>query len=268
MKKSLIVLALAGLSLPALAEETSPHTLTANVGLYSQYVFRGLAQTNEDPAIQGGLDYSHASGLYVGAWGSNVSWLSDANAYSGGGSLELDIYGGYRGALGPVSYDVGYLYYWYPGDVAAGFAEADTKEVYAALGWKWFTAKYSYSLGDTFGVREADGTYYLDLAVNVPIGETGLTLGAHYGMQKYSGTDPALPAGVDNDDRYSYDDWKLSVTYDLGKLGSKLTGTTLGFAYTDTQDADPLGYGSTAEGGSFPKNIADSQYVFWVSRAF
>jgi len=57
-------LASAGLSASALAAEAaSPHTLTANVGLYSQYVFRGLTQTNEDPAIQGGFDYAHSSGF-------------------------------------------------------------------------------------------------------------------------------------------------------------------------------------------------------------
>ena len=108
-------------------EPASPHTFTGNVGVYSQYVFRGLAQTNGDPAIQGGLDYAHSSGFYLGVWGSNVSWLREnlsvgpapvaiAGTYAQGGSLELDLYAGYKGGIGSsdFTYDVGVLKYWYP----------------------------------------------------------------------------------------------------------------------------------------------------------
>src|SRR5450759_2863878 len=62
------------------AAPASPHTFTGNVGLVSQYIFRGLTQTNGDPAIQGGADYSHASGFYAGTWLSNISWFTDQNA--------------------------------------------------------------------------------------------------------------------------------------------------------------------------------------------
>jgi uncharacterized protein (TIGR02001 family) len=265
---SLLLLATLGSPAATLAAEESPHTFTANVGLYSQYIFRGLAQTDEEPAIQGGFDYSHASGLYIGTWASNVSWLRDNGSYNSGGSAEVDIYGGYRTSLGPVGIDVGYLKYWYPGGQTAGFIDADTDELYAAASWKWFTVKYSHSLGDTFGVRDADGTYYLDFAASMPVGETGLTLGAHYGIQKYSGRDAALPVGMDNDDAYSYDDWKISAAYDLGKLGAKLAGTTVGIAYTDTTSASKFGYGSVAEGGVYPSNIADSQVTVWVQKVF
>src|SRR5680860_222068 len=74
------------------AAADSPHSISANVGLYSQYIFRGVAQTNTDPALQGGFDYSHASGFYAGTWLSNVSWLTDVAAYSSS-SLEWDVYG-------------------------------------------------------------------------------------------------------------------------------------------------------------------------------
>lgn len=271
MKKLIHALVLTGVvSAPAMATaaETSPHTFTGNVGLYSQYVFRGLAQTDEEPAIQGGLDYAHASGFYAGVWGSNVSWLRDNGSYKSGGSAEIDLYGGYRTSFGDVGVDVGYLKYWYPGSTTVGFIDAGTDELYAAASWKWFTVKYSHSLGDTFGVRNADGTYYLDFSATVPVGETGLTLGAHYGIQKYDGRDSALPAGMDNDDAYSYNDWKISAAYDLGKLGSKLAGTTLGVMYTDTSSASNFGYGSVAEGGVYPSNIADGQVTVWVQKAF
>src|ERR1035437_4409760 len=62
------------------AAPASPHTFTGNVGLVSQYIFRGLTQTNAHPAIQGGADYSHASGFYAGTWLSNISWFTDQNA--------------------------------------------------------------------------------------------------------------------------------------------------------------------------------------------
>jgi uncharacterized protein (TIGR02001 family) len=254
----LLTLPLLILGRPALAEEASPHTLTANVGLYSQYVFRGLTQTDEDPAIQGGFDYSHKSGVYLGTWGSNVSWLTTdygaGDAYEEGGSLELDFYGGFRGSIGDsgFTYDLGVLYYWYPGDESPGFNDANTTEIYGALGWKWFTAKYSYSLSDTFGIEDADGTWYLDISAALPLGETGLTLGAHYGMQEYSIDGDA----VDEDDA-SYNDWKISLTYDLGKATSVLGGTTLGVAYTDT-DAEEDFYG----------DLGDSQFVVWVQKVF
>jgi uncharacterized protein (TIGR02001 family) len=252
MKKLVHSLVLCGLvsgSAVALAED-SPHTITANVGLYSQYVFRGMTQTDENPALQGGIDYAHSSGFYLGMWGSNVSWLTDGGSYDSG-SLEVDFYGGFRGPIGKsdFTYDVGILQYWYPGDVASGWVDADTTEIYGALGWKWLGAKFSYSLSDTFGFEDADGSYYLDLFANVPLGETGLTLGLHYGMQEFDG---------DANEDFSYDDWKVSLAYDMGKASGVLKGTTLGVAYTDN-NADKDDWGDT---------LTDSQFTVWVSRAF
>ena len=86
----------------AVAAQDTGHSITANAGLFSQYVFRGLAQTDEGPALQGGFDYSYASGTatpYAGVWGSNISWLQDSSVYLRS-SLELDFYGGLRGIFG------------------------------------------------------------------------------------------------------------------------------------------------------------------------
>ena len=84
---------------PATAAASAPEpdwTGTGNVGLFSQYVFRGLTQTNQKPAIQGGFDLAHKSGFYVGTWASNINWVSDAvpppNSVSA--SMEWDFYGG------------------------------------------------------------------------------------------------------------------------------------------------------------------------------
>ena len=210
----------------------SPHTFTGNAGLYSQYIFRGLTQTNRDPALQGGLDYSHASGFYVGTWLSNISWLTDtpATGYTSS-SLEWDFYGGYRGTFGAsdFGYDVGLLQYYYPGSVTPGLVKADTLEAYGALSWKWLSAKYSYSITNkTFGVADSRGTWYLDLSANYPLTEK-LSLQAHYGKQKFDGA----VAGVSNDSFASFEDYKLGLSYALPKdftVGAYYTGTNMNAA--------------------------------------
>jgi uncharacterized protein (TIGR02001 family) len=232
MKKlvhALVLTGLVGVPTVAMAAEESPHSLSANVGLYSNYVFRGISQTGGEPAIQGGLDYSHASGFYLGTWGSNVGWLTEFQNYDSG-SMELDIYGGYRNSIGDVSYDVGAIRYMYPGsknstNPLTRLSGAWTSEVYGSLGWKWFTAKYSFYLTNAFGVGAPsdDGSYYLDLSGSLPVGETGLTLGAHWGTFNFKNTSVA-----------DYDDWKISAAYDMGKLSNVMDGVTLGVAYTDT----------------------------------
>src|SRR5262249_56877167 len=103
---------------PAAAPATPPEpdwTLSANVGLFSQYVFRGISQTNEKPAVQGGFDVGHKSGFYVGTWASNISWLSDANP-DVSAPIEWDFYGGSHLAL-PQEFvaPFGILYFCDPG---------------------------------------------------------------------------------------------------------------------------------------------------------
>lgn len=287
----IIVSTLAGASLLAAAAPSfaadSPHSLSANVGLYSQYVFRGLAQTNEEPALQGGFDYAHASGFYLGVWGSNISWLKEnvttsstsvAGSYTSGGSLELDFYGGYKGSVGDFGYDIGLLQYYYPGDVTGTNIKANTLEGYVGGSWKWFSVKYSHALSsDVFGVKDARGTSYLDLSASFPIGDSGLTAGAHYGIQKYTGRDSRNTNSDSNDNLFSYEDWKVSLTYDMGKASKTFDGMTVGVAYTDTSSAHTCGYGawnqsSTANGtscsGVFPKDVADGKATVWVSKTF
>ena len=106
-------------------------TFTGNVGLYSQYVFRGISQTNEKPAVQGGFDLGHKSGFYVGTWASNISWIStdirSPHRRRASSSMEWDFYGGYKGSLpADFGYDLGVLYYWYPGTYPSGFTQRRT----------------------------------------------------------------------------------------------------------------------------------------------
>ena len=250
-KKSLALTLVGILAAPtALAAEQSPHALTGNVGLYSQYIFRGLTQTDRDPALQGGFDYSHSSGFYLGTWASNISWLRDFGAYGSGASLEWDFYGGYKGTFGKsdFGFDVGLLQYYYPGDTNPGFKKADTLDVYVEVSWKWLSAKYSYSLDNkTFGVSDSRGTWYLDISANFPVTEK-LNIQAHWGRQEFKGgTNPCI-GGTNNDACASYDDWKLGLTYALPKdftvgaffSGTDMSGTQKGF-YTPASSNRSIG---------------------------
>ena len=222
---------LAALAIPcvAMAEDAAPASpFTANVSVVSNYLYRGISQTGAKPALQGGFDYAHSSGFYAGVWGSSISWLSDAKIANNAG-LELDTYFGLKNSFATdFTYDVGFLRYNYPGSYLVA-TKADTNEVYGAIGYQWLTAKYSYSLGDTFGTAGAKGTDYIDLSANYPVADTGVTLGAHYGKQKYKGVNAGVGIGA-----LSYDDYKLSVSKDF-------SGYVLGLAYSSTNAAKGAG---------------------------
>ncbi|CAG0974867.1 hypothetical protein BURK1_01423 [Burkholderiales bacterium] len=228
----------------------SDWSATANVGLYSEYLFRGIAQTAGKPALQGGFDVAHSGGFYAGTWGSNISWLEDFGAYSRS-SLEWDFYAGFKQNF-PGSdfyYDVGALYYYYPGTKNPGVLSVDTWEVYGALGWKWASAKFSYSLDDYFGVRptgkKTDGTYYIDLSAAYPVGETGVTLLGHYGYLD-------IRHDASGDAKLSYSDWRLGAAYTIPE--GVLKGLEVG-AYYSGNDAksgpytDLTGYDTSKDRG-------------------
>lgn len=237
MKSKLLSnLMLAACTVPCMAmaadEPASPHMFTANVGLVSDYLYRGISQTNARPAIQGGFDYMHSSGLYAGVWGSSISWLTDSPAVTGSTSsqLELDTYFGFRNTLAnEISYDIGFLRYNYPASYAAtlpaGAAKADTDEIYGVLGYKWVSAKYSYSLGDTFGIASASGSNYFEVNASVPLADTGITFGAHIGKQTYKGTVADSLAAINSTPTYT--DYKIGITKDL-------SGFVVGLAYSST----------------------------------
>ena len=159
MRKTLIAASVTTLlSLPAVsalaADPTPEHTFTGNVGVATEYLYRGIAQTRGKPALQGGFDYSHSSGLYAGVWGSNITWIGDGIAGASAG-LELDVYGGYKGTIsGDLGFDVGVLTYNYPGTgkTAGGTViDQNTTEIYGALSYKWRPLKYSHTTTALFG---------------------------------------------------------------------------------------------------------------------
>src|SRR6185295_5177091 len=172
MRKSVFSAAVAAaLAVPTLVAAQTPAptpAVTGNISLVSDYRFRGISQTFEKPAIQGGFDYAHASGIYLGNWNSNVS----QGAGFPGGNLEMDFYGGWKKAFGDLGLDVGAIYYYYPGTNAGPTipfspfnnrsgvvhnGSVNNKEVYIGGSWKWVSAKWFYSIDDYFSTPDSKG---------------------------------------------------------------------------------------------------------------
>ena len=230
-------LAVAQTAAPAVpaAAPADPGPLTANVSLTSDYRYRGISQSNLQPAIQGGFDYAHSSGFYIGNWNSSISWISDAASASGNSAsapIEMDFYAGYKYEWSKgFTADVGILQYYFPTSGATGFTtNPNTTELYAAQNFTFDSVtgylKFSYAATTLFGFSNSAGSNYTDLTVNYDTGVWGLTLNAHAGYQYVAGT--ASGASVSNNSLFSYTDWKLGVTKDFG------SGLTLGVAYLGT----------------------------------
>jgi len=231
------------------AKPADQYTLTDHVGIYSQYIFRGLTQTDTRPAFQGGFDFAHESGFYLGTWGSNISWLQDSGLCNHGCSLEWDMYGGWKHAFNDDwGMDVGVLYYYYPGSYNPGVTKPNTTELYIAGTWKWVSLKFSDSLGNTFGVPDSKNAWYLDLTGNYPINDQWTIL-AHVGRQEYHGSTNGSSNSVLN-----YTDWKLGASYTIN-------GYTFGAYWTDTNNNESA---YTIAG----KNIGRSTGTAFVQKTF
>ena len=223
MRKSLVCMAVAAaLAVPTLAaaQAAAPSPVAGNLSLVSDYRFRGLTQTFEEPALQGGFDYAHSSGFYVGNWNSSI-----ADTFFGGSPLEMDFYAGYKPTFGDIAADFGILYYYYPGSNP----KIDNTELYAGATWKWLTAKYFHAVSDFFGLDDTKGSNYIDLTANYPFG-AGWGLVGHVGRQK-----------VKNISDADYTDYKLGITKDI-------RGWVLGAAFIDTVAEDAV-YTATCGGG-------------------
>lgn len=248
MKKLVHVLALTGLvTTPALAlaEESSP--LSGNITLTTDYLFRGVSQTTNKPAIQGGFDYAHPSGVYVGTWASSVDWVTTKD----NNSLEIDLYGGYAGNMGDFGYDVGYIRYIYPGNRNGTGPTPDTSEVYVSGSWAFLTLKYSHTISNHFVAwagptgEKTRGSGYLELSAEYDIGD-GWGISGHIGRQR-----------VKNFGDASYTDWNLGVSKDVG-FG------TVALMYSNTNAKDlPYTWGANAD-----KKVADGRVVLSFSKEF
>lgn len=249
MRKTLIALATLstlGAASCAFAADApaSPHTIGYNVGVASEYSYRGISQSDNKPALSGGVDYSHASGLYVGAWASSISWLEDAGVYSSS-KVEVDVYGGFKKEVAPdLTIDVGVLRYQYPGDKIAGMVSPNTTEVYGGVSYKFVGLKYSQSTTNLFGFADSKDSGYLDLYANIDL-PMGIQLNLHAGQQKVKRTSAA-----------DYTDYKVGVTKDFGIVAASL-------AYIKT-----TGNATDAAKGTAFEDWYKGRLVATVSKAF
>lgn len=212
------------------------YTISGNVALTSDYLFRGLTQSWSGPAIQGGADLTTRSGFAAGVWASSVSDKSYPGA-----SLELDLYASYGRPIDEDwSWRIGLYSYLYPnGDLdEAGLRSRsfDTLEANASLSWKWLTLKYSHALTDYFGADveqgyrgDSRGAGYVQLDAAIPLdAQWSLTL--HAGHTRF-GTRLAAPnaAGADDPD---YTDLGATLKYQFHPSWS----ASLGLSHADNGD--------------------------------
>jgi uncharacterized protein (TIGR02001 family) len=292
MRKTLIAAAVAGIfslpsvvmaqttaPAPAAAAPASPHTIAGNLAIVSDYRFRGITQTFEKPAIQGGIDYSHSSGFYLGNWNSNVS----SGAGFPDGNLEMDFYGGYKATFGDFGLDVGAIYYYYPGSEARGLGlRADSgsvtnKEIYIGGTWKFLSAKYFYSVDDYFSLRGVNsagastgkntkGSSYFDFGATYDLGD-GWGINGHVGL-----------LSLENVHNGDYTDWKIGVTKDINgwvfsaayidtNADGKCRGAATYQPYCFTNSNSDNGAGGINFGRD-TRNAGDSTVVVSVSKSF
>lgn len=262
MKLSQISLAalLAVSALPTLAQTAAApepdFTVSGNLGIFSDYRFRGISQTNKKPAIQGGIDLNTKMGFYLGNWNSNV----DSNQYNGA-NIEMDFYGGWKTSWEGFGFDVGVLYYYYPGSSASYSGATPWKinntELYVGGSWGPISLKYSYAVSDFFGVPDTKGAYYLLLSgahdfgngfgVNASVGYQG---GLKTGNQGYS----SCVTEIDGQVSCSITDYKIGGTYTID-------GWVIGLAYVST-NRDLAGYTDPS------KNISNGTALLSVTKSF
>lgn len=241
------------------AEPTSPHSFTFNVGLYSEYMFRGVA-LSDGPALQGGIDYAHSSGFYAGTWWSNIDKnftghdATGATNFSGGNKLETDWYFGYAHTFeNGIGVNVLGNYYYYPDREDSLSAidnngnKQDTFEASIALSYKWLTYTFYYIPTDYYGASkdftrdgtsDTDGATYNELKVNYALPIGGLNLLAKVGYQhtpNLTGSQGDLAIG-------------LSRNFSIPSAGKPIEGFSAGGYYTNTFNVKDEVYYDTSDG--------------------
>jgi len=270
------------------APEASP--ITANVTVVNDYRYRGISQSNFKPAIQGGFDYAHDSGFYVGNWNSSISWISDSYSPTGSNSsfnknntnvsapIEMDFYAGFKKELIGEGFasDLGFLQYYYPTsgipNTNGSTSNPNTSEIYAAQNYTFGPVtgfvKVSYAVSTLFGTANSSGSYYPDFTVNYDTGVWGLALNGHIGYQYVAGNVPTqnltgLPVkSLSNSTAYSYTDWKLGVTKDFGG------GLSGALAYVGTNAATLYGGYAYANPSTPAKNLGKAGGLVSLTKTF
>ena len=283
------------------AEPTSPWTLSSNVSVVSNYYARGVSQSWNMPALQGGADILHANGFYAGAFGSTISERTYV-----GGSTEFDLYGGYNGTIAAVEglgWTVGAIGYFYPGggwDRYKALTDTEgrkgvgvkvrenftTYEGNVGLSYKWISAKASVTLGEWYGAnkntgwtKSSSGSTYVELNALVPLPFWGLNMIGHVGRSDIQGElskDP-LFANANGTDivetKADWTDYKIGLTKSFVIAGTP--GWNAGLYYTGGSNGGKGGYwGTRGYGGSSftttpgSKDLTDDTFILTLGREF
>lgn len=206
--------------------------ISGNIALTSDYRFRGISQSDEDPAVQGGFDVGFEPGFYLGTWGSSIDFGggNDTGSFS---TVELDYYGGWRGPIGDSDFgiDVGYAYYDYPGDTVD--PKGDYQEFYLKGSWTTLVLGVAYS--DDYYAKTGESWYFSgDYSFGLI---DSLTMGLHAGYSSFDET------GFLSNDKDDYTDYAVSLTYNWASVDFSIAyvGTDLDEEdYFDTELAEPV----------------------------
>ena len=228
MKNLIIAALLLGATLTGGAALAAENEISGNVALTTDYRFRGISQTGRDPAIQGGFDYGHESGLYIGTWASNVSFTE--------GGTEIDAYAGWGTDLNDnLSLDLGVLYYAYPSD-----NDADYVEIYGSLGFFGATVGLNYSPEYTY---DTGSYFYLYGGYSLPLGEN-FSLDLNVGLNQFEDDNLDAFLGADGAGK-NYIDYSIGITTSLAGVD-----LTLAYVGTDISKSDCFGGTKDCEGNA------------------
>lgn len=191
--------------------------LSANIGATSNYLWRGVTQTDDGAAIQGGVDFAHESGFYAGTWASNIDWGV------GSSGVEVDLYGGLAGEVNDFGYDMGVIFYIYPD---SDYDDSNFSEIYLSGSYKWFSAGLAYTW-DSDADDDApfsDGDLYYHAGASVDLGD-GWSLGGTIGYYDFD---------VPNSSDVSYTHYQL----DLGKSAGDFGDFTFTLSQAEEESGD------------------------------
>lgn len=239
----------------AAEEERGPlakGNFSSTLTITTDYIFRGLSFSGEEPALQGSFDWGY-NNFYVGVWGSSIKGEDGFAEEAGGYELELDYYGGYASSLGPIDYDLMLIYFHFPGAEDAFDAETDQFETWLTLGHTFSDVIFEPNVSvlgawsPAFTLEDGTGIYVK--------GSVGFTLPAGFGFDGAFGYQ-RVEGDKTTPDGYHYTHWEMGVT-------KSLLGFDLDLRYHDTDEDDSLVafFGGTTD----PIN---NRFVFTVSRTF
>lgn len=240
-------------------EQSGPITFSANVTLATDYRFRGISQTENDLALQGGFDATHESGFYVGTWASNLAGWGTF----GGANLELDLYGGLSNSLAGFDYDVGVIWYVFPG----GASRTAYGEIYGSIGKNFNGVDLSVGANyappqDALSLNDVnEDNIYIYSDAGYALGNTPFSVSAHIGYTDGNGV--AGPNGWVPSPTGTYVDWSIGVSVDLpfGPLAASVT-----YVDTDISRSEAEAFQLINEGYRF--GIGAATAVFAITGSF